>query len=324
MTMERAAVDFSASELRAEVAALAVNESLPPHALADYRAFYGFNSVDAANELTVIQSGAERIAMQRFVPGSARDGSNTRDDAIDRGYAIVCHGYYDHVGLYGYLIDYLVRSGLTVITFDEPGHGLSSGAPATIDSFDRYVETTRAVVQQAIEHGWLPAEYPLHWFGQSMGGAVVMEYLVRYPTSPIGEVVLFAPLVRPYAWWINRWVFAVAKRTITERPRVIAPNADNQEFYTLQLKDPLQAHVLPVAWVQAMVDWYRRFDDYPPSDLAPKIIQGYADRTVSWRRGYKTLAQRYPNAQWLLLPGGQHHLVNESAEMRQQMWTWLD
>ena len=164
----------------------------------------------------------------------------------------------------------------------------------------------------------------VHVLAQSMGGAVTLEYLEQAGTAGIGRVVLFAPLVRPYAWWLNRWVFAVAKRTITERPRVITSNADNPEFYNLQLKDPLQARILPVAWVQAMVDWFQRFERYPPSDLAPCIIQGYADRTVSWRHGQRVLDRRYPNARWHYIAGGRHHLVNEAATIREDMWGWLD
>ena len=88
--------------------------------------------------------------------------------------------------------------------------------------------------------------------------------------------------------------------------------------------DPLQARILPVAWVQAMVDWFKRFERYPTSQLAPRLIQGDCDRTVDWKYNIEIYERRYPRATHLILPGGRHHLANESLEIRKQMWDFLD
>ncbi len=313
--IQRATAQFDAEALLDKLSQVA-DEAVAPELLGEYRAFYDLQAggrEDRRHRVYVLGVGGERIVAQHFVP------------AVSHGVVVMCHGYYDHVGLYGHLIEYLLGRALTVVAFDHPGHGLSTGPRADIDSFDRYVQTLDAVRQHAEgvlrqrATGW-------HWFGQSMGGAVILEYFDQRPpdAEELGHVVLFAPLVRPYAWWLNRWVFAVAKLTITERPRLIAPNADNQEFFNLQIKDPLQARVLPVRWVQSMVDWFTRFERRGQVSTPVKILQGYADRTVSWRHGYRVLTKRYPHASWHLIPNGQHHLVNESAEIRSGMWQWLD
>ena len=56
-----------------------------------------------------------------------------------KGSVVIVHGYLDHTGLYGHLIKQLLERQLTVVCFDLIGHGLSSGEPASIDSFDQYV-----------------------------------------------------------------------------------------------------------------------------------------------------------------------------------------
>lgn len=285
------------------------------NAVEPYREFYGLGFPDVAHEhsIQLIDAHGERLVVQYFVPPSAR------------GTVLVVHGYYDHVGLYGHLIEYLLSRDLAVVCYDQIGHGLSSGPRATIDSFDRYVAATRAVYAAARAHLGAPSQQSWHWIGQSMGGAVVMETLQQSPPAEhVGEIVLLAPLVRPYAWWFNRWVFAVAKQFIDERPRTITGNAENPEFMALQQVDPLQARVLPVAWVQAMVDWFNRFREYPESELAPKLVQGDADRTVDWRYTLKIYECRYPDTRHLVIPGGRHHLVNESVEIRQAIFSWLD
>ena len=38
---------------------------------------------------------------------------------------LISHGYYDHAGLYGHLIEHLLSRGWNVAIFDQIGHGLS-------------------------------------------------------------------------------------------------------------------------------------------------------------------------------------------------------
>ena len=249
----------------------------------------------------------ERIAAQAFVP------------ADPRGTVIVCHGYYDHVGLYGHLIEYLLGAGLAVFAFDQPGHGLSSGPVATIASFDAY-EAVLAAALEAAEG--LPA--PWHLAGQSMGASVIMEHIVQHGAQRFGEILLIAPLVRPAYWPLNQVVWQIARHTVSERPRTFRKNAENADFVHLLQRDPLQAKVLPVQWVTAMVEWMRRFERYPPMpQVRPRIIQGTADRTVGWRYNLRVL-ERLFSPEVLRLPGARHHLVNEAPAVREAMWRWLD
>jgi alpha-beta hydrolase superfamily lysophospholipase len=283
--------------------------------VADYLNFYDLAGISARHRLFPIESCSqdriERLMVQIIEP------------LEPLGHVFMCHGYYDHVGLYGYLIRYLLSRGLIVITFDQPGHGLTSGEPAQVDSFDRYVQAVVDVLAFA-RTTLSSSANDWHWVGQSMGGAVLMEYFARETEKVNGDVVLFAPLVRPFGWGINRWVFAVAERTIKAKKRVLTKNADNQAFLDFLSRDPLQADVLPVSWVRAMVNWFQMFESYPESELAPKIIQGEQDKTVAWQHNRRILKKRYPQSEWLMLPSARHHLVNESADLRMQMWRWLD
>jgi len=307
---------FDPAALRADLAAAEAGQRLTAEQVAEYRRFYGLEFADVSHrhEMFCISGADERLVVQYFVPDQVRS------------HVLMCHGYYDHVGLFRYTIEYLLKRGVAVVTYDQIGHGLSSGASATIESFDRYVAATRAVFLYA--DAQLQPATAWHWVAQSMGGAIVMEYLEQHPPvaegREIGEIVLLAPLVRPYAWWINRWVFEIAKRMITERPRSLSNNAENPEFQALQKVDPLQARALPVAWVQAMFDWSRRFVDYPVSQLAPKLLQGDSDKTVDWQYTIQLYEHRYPNCRHLIIPGGRHHLANESEQIRAQMWSFLD
>ena len=260
-----------------------------------------------SHEFGVVEAPGHRIATHLWVPPQAV------------GSAVVVHGYYDHTGLYGHLIRGLLERGLAVLAFDLPGHGLSTGAPATIDSFDRYVEALDAAL--AVLGPRLPGPWTL--FGQSTGGAVSMEWLLSRRAagiaSPFARVVLLAPLVRPFGWPVQRLVYTAARLFISERPRTFAHNAENPEFLTfLRDHDPLQARTLPVAWVTAMVQWRRRFERYPASDQRVLVVQGHADQTVDWRYNLRVIDRLF-DARVFAIPAARHHLVNESPAIRAQI-----
>jgi len=259
-----------------------------------------------------VEADEHRIAAHLWMP------------AEPRGTAVVIHGYYDHTGLYGHLIRHLIDGGFAVVSFDLPGHGLSSGVPASIDTFDHYVDAFEACMR-ALEHH-LPQ--PWHLIGQSTGGAIAMEWLLgrghTRESSPFERVVLLAPLVRPHRWPLNRVFYEVARRLVSQRRRSFANNAENPEFLAfLRERDPLQARVLPVKWVTAMVNWRRRFEGYPPSDIAPLVIQGQADTTVDWRYNMQVIEKLF-EPRIFYIPQARHHLVNESPEIRAQIFQAIE
>ena len=240
------------------------------------------------------------------------------------GTAVVLHGYFDHVGLYGHLIRYLLERNYAVLAFDLPGHGLSSGEAATIDTFDHYVAAFDACLESLGEH--LPK--PWHLFGQSTGGAIAMEWILanRFDrqSSPFEHVILLAPLVRPYQWPLNRVLYEIARRFIKERERVFTNNAENPEFLAfLRDRDPLQARVLPVQWITAMKAWKDRFERYGASDLEPLVIQGHADQTVDWRYNMAVI-ERLFEPEIFFIPEARHHMVNESEDIRRQIFQKID
>ena len=308
----RGETDFSAAQLRSQLrpwSAEAVSQI--PAELESYRRFYGFG-YETDHCMGTVESAGQSIVVQAFLPEKPV------------ATAFVIHGYYDHVGLFVYLIEYLLSRNVAVIGCDLPGHGLSSGDRVTIDSFDTYAQVIREVTGHM--RGALPARLPdpLHLFGQSMGGSIAMELIEQGGRQDYASVTLFAPLIYPWNWKLNRWVYRVAKLFVTTRPRSRSNPTDREEFQSLRDVDPLQAAILPVSWVTAMVRWAERFERYPPDkSFTPGVIQGHADRVVDWPYNLDVLKRRYSPA-LCEINEATHHLVNESEEIRGMMWRWLD
>ena len=259
------------------------------------------------------------MVAQTFKPGILENGSLEQKAASGR--AIIVHGYYDHIGLYGHLIRDCLDKNLEVITFDLPGHGLSSGPRASIDSFEQYQQALDTFLNiynaDVNDNTWL--------FGQSMGGAIVMEHLlckVWKDENPYKHVVLFAPLVRPAMWPVNKFVFVLLKHFVKAQKRSFAQNSHDAEFLEFVLKDPLQAQILPIQWVRAMVEWMQRFDSLPDSRLRLCVIQGKSDSTVDWKYNMAVVERKFDPV-ILYIDRARHHLVNESADIRAEMFSFI-
>ena len=271
----------------------------------EYRRFY---DLDLGQRFFAVDAGGERLAAQLFEPRGAL-----------RGAAVVVHGYYDHVGLYGHLIRYLLARGLRVLAYDHQGHGLSTGERVTVDSFDRYVDGLEAVL--AVVSAELPA--PRHVLGQSMGGAVVMEYFMRPGRVAFDEAVLFAPLVRPKAWRLARLAYLAARLFVTRVARGAPQNTEDRDFVAFLKRDPLQTWVLSVQWVGAMAAWMKRFEAYPRNGRRVLVVQGGTDGTVDGPHNV-AVVRRLFDVELLEVPEARHHLVNETAAVRERMWRFLD
>ena len=84
------------------------------------------------------------------------------DDA--KGTVLVHHGFAEHGGRYGHLVDALLPAGYAVATFDARGHGRSGGTRVFVERFDSYLEDFTLAIEDAKRK--LPG--PLFLFGHSI------------------------------------------------------------------------------------------------------------------------------------------------------------
>lgn len=300
---------FHPDLLRSSLAPLA--ERQPPSRQAlDYQAFYG---LDLAPDswLGGFKAAGFELVGQVWMP--ARPVATL----------VLLHGYYDHMGLYRHVIEWALARGYAVLSCDLPGHGLSSGARASIDDFGVYQRTLEALFEQA---GRLDLPRPWHLCGQSTGGAIVVDHLLhcagRSPAD--GQVILLAPLVRPRAWHWSKLSYRVLRHFVDGIERRFSENSNDPAFLAFLQADPLQPRRLPTAWVGALLKWVRRIEAAPPSTRPLLIVQGEADATVAWQYNLEVLKAKFAEPQILLLPGARHHLANELPAIRQRYLAFIE
>lgn len=238
------------------------------------------------------------------------------------GTVFLVHGYFDHAGIYKNLIRFCLERRLAVVMIDLPGHGLSSGKRASIDSFDRY---TSALVDctEILSTSSLPK--PWHLIGQSMGGAIILDLLlepVRFETKHFEKIVLLGPLLRPKDWARSRIFFFIVKKFVQRLNRKFSMNSNDDTFLNfLKQGDKLQPKHLSIDWIEAMVSFQKRFQNAPVSERVIHIIQGSDDGTVDWKYNIPQFKKKLPNAKVHMIEKARHHLVNESVEYRDQIFS---
>ncbi|WP_299313853.1 alpha/beta hydrolase [uncultured Halomonas sp.] len=240
------------------------------------------------------------------------------------GTAFVVHGYFDHLGLYRHLLERLLERRWRVVLWDLPGHGLSSGARASIKDFADYGGCLEALQTHLQQEELAPR--PWLGVGQSTGAAILAtDALTRGEDSQWAGLALLAPLVRPWGWRQASWLHLLAGPFLSSVPRKFRPNSTDEEFAAfLRDKDPLQADRVAVDWVSAMRRWMPRLLALPPNPVRTLILQGEQDLTVDWEWNLGVLAHKFPNAEIHRHPEARHHLVNEAEPIRLALFESLD
>lgn len=260
-----------------------------------------------SHRIGCFESGDFCLVLQTFTP---------RIDA-PRGTVFLLHGYFDHAGLYGHLIRHCLALGYAVAVFDFPGHGLSSGRVAHIDSFSEYSQSFLDCLELAAT-----AKLDEPWFciGQSTGGAVIADALFEHGLARRFELqhyILLAPLLYPVYWRRSKLLFTLTRRWLKSTPRRFALNSHDETFLNfLKESDALQSPELPSEWVEALIDYQQRFERADTQSQALHLIQGTDDDTVDWRLNLPCFLDKFPGSDSTLVEGARHHLVNESADYR--------
>ena len=223
----------------------------------------------------------------------------------------VVHGYMDHSGLYGKIIHYLLHRGCSVVIIDLPGHGLSTGEPATIKSFGDYGLT----LQHCLDFFHQKTVGPWQVIAQSMGGAIVMDYLLSQQYDDTGvfdKVLLLAPLVRPSGWLGVRLAHWTLKGFVSSIKRKFKANSHDADFVAfMENEDPLQAKRIPVQWVTSMLQWEKRFQQLSWSEMEVLVVQGEGDATVDWQFNLECIRKKFPQMKQFRIKEARHHLARE-------------
>lgn len=107
---------------------------------------------------------------------------------------LLIHGLGEHSGRYNCLIDNLNNQKISVFTMDLRGHGKSQGKRGHSPSFYQLLEDIQLFIQVIKP---LTGNQKRILYGHSMGGSLVINYLIRFSVKNIDGAILSSPAFKP-------------------------------------------------------------------------------------------------------------------------------
>jgi len=255
---------------------------------------------DAYHQPGFFEFDGVAMAVHAFYPTFPRTESES-------GTVIVLHGYLSHALDHAPLINRALREGYVVIAPELPGHGLSGGNRGGIDDFRTYGAFLDTVIKLIAGD----APRPWHVVGHSTGALAIFEYLRDNTagTDPFEAVILVAPLIRSWAYGAARF-----GRFIT------SPVIDT---VLTRYDSPLGVPQMPLSWFDAQVEWNRELqrnaETEPPVLRELLVLQGNRDTVVAWRYNRKIIRQVFPLAEYQMISGGTHTMLQEETPRQDEV-----
>lgn len=227
---------------------------------------------------------------------TAVDGDNlaVQDWPLDpdvrlRGMVLIVHGLGEHAGRYQHVAQRLKGWGFAVRSYDQCGHGESSGARGGLPSDTRLLDDLTDLIDST--RARLPAGTPLILLGHSMGGLVAARF-VSLGLRAVDALVLSSPALDTGMNPLQKLLVAVLPRIA---PNLRVGNGLNADFLS---HDP------------AVVRAYRA-DPLVHDRISARLARFFANE------GPATIAAAPKwNLPTLLLYAGDDRLVNPQGSRR--------
>lgn len=239
-------------------------------------------------------------------------------DAEARDVIVIAHGYAEHGGRYGNLVERLLPLGYAIYALDHRGHGKSGGPRALVERMDwliadfhRFVSSVRA------RHSGDPVKL----VGHSMGGCVAFGFALRWPAELSG-LILSGPLIGGSIPAVQRAVLgvlsAVAPRTgmIELPPEAVSRDPAVVEAY---VTDPLvTTGKVAARTAHEMFSTVSKYREAAPFMRVPVLVQhGEADSLVPLAGTRDTVAAiGSPDKTVITYPDLYHEIYNEPEKDR--------
>jgi acylglycerol lipase len=252
-------------------------------------------------------------------------------DTSPKALVHVIHGYAEHIGRYGNVVNELLPAGYAVIGNDHRGHGRSGGKRGHVVRFQDFIDDERQFYRDVIK-----AQFPgIPYFvlGHSMGSLIAMNYAERYPND-IKSLVLSGtgatsgsaiPKTLQFIMRIGSRLIPGVHVKSTLPPEFISRDPEVVKAY---VEDPYVYDIITPRLGEQMMTYNTIGYDNAGKLTMPTLIQyGTEDTSFSGQNDFfKAVGSADKNI--MAYEGFRHEVYNElpadRARALNDLHTWLD
>lgn len=276
-----------------------------------------------------------QLFYQSWYPSSAADSNGPA--APIKGVLALVHGLGEHSGRYCEVVSGLTKAGYAVFGFDNQGHGKSEGQRGHIDRWQDYRDNTQAFLQLVRKK---EPTAPLFLMGHSLGGLIVLDYVLRaaqtaeFQALNIRKLVVSAPPIQPNNSTASSFRIAIARLLSGWLPRVslkMSLNAQglsrDQEVTNRTAHDPLTHPYVTLRWgteTLSTLQWVKKHIDQ--LTLPILLTHGEADPIVA-PDGTRKIFQQIQSPKTLAIYPGSYHEPHNDLDAKRvvaDLVSWLD
>jgi alpha-beta hydrolase superfamily lysophospholipase len=232
---------------------------------------------------------------------------------VPKAIILLVHGFGEHAGRYGDWAAKFNEEGVSLRAFDLPGHGNSEGRRGVMPPFDLLYDTIDIMLKDIAAE--LPG-IPQFIYGHSLGGGIVLDYLIRRKPALRGAVVT-SPWIRlafePPR--IKKLIASVASKIM---PGMTQPSglktADlsrDPKVVESYRNDPLVHGAISAGIFGSITDTAKEILGHSSEITLPLLLVHGRDDMITSPAATMEVAAAAPKATLKLWDGGYHELHND-------------
>jgi acylglycerol lipase len=245
-----------------------------------------------------------------------------------RAVVILVHGLGEHIQRYNYWADMFKKEGIGFAGLDLPGHGRSEGRRGYIRSYSQSDEMIDILLNTCSKT--FPG-IPMYLYGHSLGGGIVLDYLIRKNPKIKGAIVT------------SPWL-----RLSFEPPKIKIALANIMRFILPGLIQPSGLNVSHISHDQSVVENYKN-DHLVHGKISVSLFHGAmkaaehslehaselkvntllihgSDDLICSAEGSREFASKSNKVELKIWDGGYHELHNEpfKDEVFKYIISWIN
>ena len=228
---------------------------------------------------------------------------------------ILVHGMGEHSSRYAdFVVPELLKNDISVMTYDQFGHGKTQGKRGHNPGFDAVLDCVQIVIDKATT---IFGDKPLFLYGHSMGGNVVINYILMRKYKLKG-VIATSPFLK-LAFQPPKWKLVLGKLIQNLVPSVTMGNeldvhAISRDKAQVQkyISDPLiHDRISPNYSLSFIKSGQWAIDNAEKITLPVLILHGTGDRLTSYKGSEEFASHNKKNITLKLYQDGYHELHND-------------
>ena len=261
------------------------------------------------------------------------------------GTVVLVHGFTENAFKYAELICSLLKSGFSVVAYDQRGHGRSWRSPSVtnmsvthIDDFNEYLADLEIVINTVTP----VCEGPLSVFAHSMGGAVAALFLESHPDT-FSRAVLCAPMIAPNVGGLPAFIPSMICKTASvighssRKVFFMKPYSGHEDFATscatdkarfywydnIKFETPFFQNSIPTySWVSESIKVTDKIlaPGMPERISCPVLLFTADDDSSVMPEPQKKFIERVRNGSHVFVPSSRHEIFRSENSVLFPWW----